>query len=117
MMLGVVLAGALGLVAAMVRSRRSLALWQRRSSWLFITSVIITWCAALARSQFETSSFLSAGRYMHLAMLPTIWLLVFGFEGLVPRRWQAYAQFGLTVFFVLLDTTAWAYTLTAFYYR
>ena len=117
MMLGVVLAGALGLVAAMVRTQRSLALWQRRSIWLFVVSVIITWCAALARSQFETSSFLSAGRYMHLAMLPTIWLLVFGFEGLVPRRWQAYAQFGLTVFFVLLDTTAWAYTLTTFYYR
>jgi hypothetical protein len=116
-LLGVALAGAVGLIAIGARGWRTLPLWQQRSIWLLAFATIVTCCTAVLRVHADQSSYLPTGRYVHPAMLPAIWLLVLGFEGLFPPRWHMYALFGLTLFLALLDLTAWGYTISSFYYR
>jgi hypothetical protein len=121
-MLGLVMLGGMGLLLQGIRRRSQLSLWQQRCIWLFITTLLAAWFAALLRihplpSPEATGVYVPVGRYIHLAILPTIWLLVWGIQGVVCQRWRAYSVWILVLFFIFIDTTAWAYTLVNFYYR
>lgn len=113
----VVLASIAGLAIAGIRSRGTRALWRRRVIWLFAVTVIVGWLAAIVRFEAQEGFYVPRGRYMHLAIVPTIWLLVLGFERLWPRRWRAQSLFALIVLFALIDTAAWAGALIGLYVR
>jgi hypothetical protein len=113
----VVLAGGTGLIVAIIRPDGASALWQRRIVWLFIATMVVAWLAAIVRYETQEGFYVPRGRYIHLAIVPTIWLLMLGVERLVPRRWRAQSLFALTSLFVLIDTAAWAGALSSHYYR
>jgi 4-amino-4-deoxy-L-arabinose transferase-like glycosyltransferase len=116
-MLGVVLFSSVGLIIWSVRDRQYLQTWRQRCILLFFLAVIAAWVLVFARYHSEEYVYFPVGRYLYTVMLPTIWLLLLGWHSLVGRRWPSYSVPGLLFFFVLLDTTAWAYTLVDFYYR
>jgi len=101
-MRAVVLAGVVGLIATLRSHSGDWLFWQRRVVWLFTTTVLIAWIAAVVRFE-QQAGYIPRGRYMQLAIVPTIWLLMLGFERLVPRRWQVTGLLGLVLFFVALD--------------
>jgi hypothetical protein len=113
----VVLASVVGLTVAAVRARRVPASWRRRVAWLFVVTILVAWLAALVRFEAQESLYVPRGRYMHLAIVPTIWLLALGIEQLVPLRWRTHSLFALTLLFGLIDIAAWAGALSNFYYR
>jgi hypothetical protein len=113
----VVLVGTGGLIAHGIQSGSMIPLWQRRIIWLFVLTVIATWLAAIVRFEAQESFYLPRGRYIHLAIVPTIWLLALGIERLTPHRWRAQSLFALTLIFALIDTAAWAGALSGFYYH
>ncbi len=121
-MLGLVMLGGLGLLLQGIRRRSQLSLWQQRCIWIFIATLLAAWFAALIRIHplpppEATWVYVPVGRYIHLATLPTIWLLIWGIQGVVCRRWRTYSVWMLVLFFIFIDTTAWAYTLVTFYYQ
>lgn len=119
--IGVVGIATIGLVRQFVWIRQPLALVQQRWIWLAVVTVVAAWIAAIVRVHPLPPPgawmYVPRGRYMHLALLPTLWLLVLGYNGLVPQRWRRYSLAVLVLFFVILDLTAWAVTLMNFYYR
>ena len=121
-MLGLVMLAGVGLLLQGIRRRSQLSLWQQRCIWIFIASLLAAWLSALLRihplpSPEATRIYVPVGRYIHLAILPTIWLLLWGIQGVVCQRWRTYSVWMLVLFFIFIDTTAWAYTLVNFYYR
>jgi 4-amino-4-deoxy-L-arabinose transferase-like glycosyltransferase len=113
----VTLVGVIGLVFAGARRAADEEIWRRRVVLLMIVTVLVAWLAAVLRFDPQQSEYLPRGRYIHLAIVPTIWLLVRGFEGLASARWRPYAIGVLVLIFVAADITAWAGALSAIYYR
>jgi 4-amino-4-deoxy-L-arabinose transferase-like glycosyltransferase len=113
----VVLAGIAGLIVAGIWSGDASASWRRRVVWLFAATIVVAWLAAVVRFEAEQGPYVPRGRYIHMALLPTIWLLMLGVKRLAPRRWRAQSLFTLTLLFALLDTAAWAGALSGLYYR
>src|SRR5262249_4864472 len=113
----VVLAGAAGLIVAGIRLRGTAEPWRRRVVWLFVATVTVAWLAAIVRFEAQEGIYVPRGRYIHLAIVPTIWLLILGIERLAPQRWRAQGLFALALLFALIDIAAWAGALSAFYYR
>ncbi|MFL5800525.1 MAG: hypothetical protein ACJ8CR_02150 [Roseiflexaceae bacterium] len=111
----VVLAGVVGLIAALWSRGGDRLLWQRRVVWLFAVTVLVAWIAAVARFEAQPGGYIPRGRYMHLAIVPTVWLLALGFERVVPRRWRAHSLLGLVLFFAALDLAALGGALSDFY--
>jgi len=91
--------------------------WRRRVVCLFIVTVVVAWLAAIVRFEAQEGFYVPRGRYIHLAIVPTIWLLALGVERLAPRRWRAQSLFVLTLLFALIDVAAWGGVLSNFYYR
>ncbi len=120
-MVGIVGAASIGAVIQAVRTFRRMALWQQRSLWIFALTLLMAWLAVVIRLHPllppGSRVFIPGGRYLLMTMIPTIWLVAWGFQGLFPRRWQPYALFGLALFFALLDANAWLVTLINFYYH
>jgi hypothetical protein len=112
----IVLAGTGGLIVHGMWSGDTSALWRRRVIWLFVLTVVVAWLAALVRYEAQESFYVPRGRYIHLTIVPTIWLLALGVERLTPTRWRAHCLFGLILLFALIDTAAWAGALSGFYY-
>jgi 4-amino-4-deoxy-L-arabinose transferase-like glycosyltransferase len=113
----VVLASVAGLIVASIRSRGAGVSWRRRVVCLFIVTVVVAWLAAIVRFEAQEGFYVPRGRYIHLAIVPTIWLLALGVERLAPRRWRAQSLFVLTLLFALIDVAAWGGVLSNFYYR
>lgn len=116
----VFIAGWGGLAIYGLRSRTLLPLWQKRCIWLFLATILAAWAAVLVRVHPLPPPgewpYIPRGRYMHLALLPNVWLLALGFQGLAPVRWRRWAVLGLVMFFAGLDLAAWMITLIDFYY-
>ena len=113
----VVLAGVAGLIIAGLRRGNTSEPWWRRVVWLFGITVAVAWLAAVVRFEAQEGFYVPRGRYIHLAIVPTIWLLILGIERLAPQRWRMTTLFALTLLFILIDTAAWAGALSASYYR
>jgi hypothetical protein len=113
----VVLVAGVGLLAAGIRPREPLPPWRRRVVWLFAAMVLLAWLATIVRFEIDRSGYVPRGRYLHLAIIPTVWLLMCGIERLAPERWRRQSLFALTLFFALLDVTAWSVALSTTFYR
>jgi hypothetical protein len=114
---GITLVGVVGLVIAGIRPDDASAPWQQRVFWMFLFTVLVAWLSAIIRFEAQEGFYVPRGRYIHLAIVPTIWLLVLGVERLTPRSWRMQSLFILTLLFALIDTAAWAGALSGFYYR
>ncbi len=93
-MRALVLAGFIGLIAGFWVRGDDRQLWRQRVAWLFVATVLIAWVAAVVRFEALQGDYIPRGRYMHMAIVPTIWLLALGFARLVPRRWHTYSLLG-----------------------
>jgi hypothetical protein len=113
----VVLASFVGLVIASTRPGGADTLWQRRVIWLFVATVIAAWLSAIVRFEAQETFYVPRGRYLHLAIVPTVWLLVLGVRQLVPLRCKNLSLIALVLLFILIDIAAWAGALTNVYYR
>jgi hypothetical protein len=113
----VALAGCIGLLIRGAAPRGVRAVWRRRSIWLFVVTILLAWLAVIVRFEAQPGNYIPRGRYLHLVIVPTIWLLALGFERLAPRRWRDYSLLGLALFFALLDALAWAVVLSNVFYR
>jgi hypothetical protein len=114
-MWAVVLAGVAGLIAMFWPRNGARLLWQRRVILLFVATVLIAWVAAVIRFDAQPGGYIPRGRYLHMAVVPTVWLLALGFERLTPRRWRAQSLLGLVLFFATLDLAALVGVLSYFY--
>jgi 4-amino-4-deoxy-L-arabinose transferase-like glycosyltransferase len=113
---GVTLVSIAGLISYSIR-RYGAAIWQQRVIWLFGITIFVAVLAVVIRFEAEQTSYIPRGRYLHLAIVPVVWLLTLGFERLLPSRWRAHSLLGLVVFFALLDVVSWANVLSSFFYR
>jgi hypothetical protein len=113
----VVLVGIIGLLIASIRTADTSVLWRRRAVWLFIATIMAAWLAAIVRFEAQETFYIPRGRYLHLAIVPTVWLLILGIERITPPRWRPHSLLALTLLFLLIDTAAWAGALSNFYYR
>jgi hypothetical protein len=111
----VVLTGVIGLIVALWPRNGDHVFWQRRVVWLFVTTVLIAWIAAVVRFEAQPGGYVPRGRYMHLAIVPTVWLLMLGFERLAPRRWRTHSLLAPVLFFATLDLAALVGALSNFY--
>jgi hypothetical protein len=69
------------------------------------------------RFEAQQTFYVPRGRYLHLAIVPTVWLLVLGVRQLVPLRCKNLSLIALVLLFILIDIAAWAGALTNVYYR
>jgi hypothetical protein len=115
----VVAAAAMGLLARAWQNRGLLPLWQHRFIWLLLLMVSLAWTASILRIHPLPSSpqllYFPRGRYMFWAMLPHLWLLALGWQGLFPARWRPATPLVLLALFVALSMLSWAVVLTGFY--
>jgi hypothetical protein len=102
-------------VGTRFRLYTDLQMWQRRVLWLCGVFVVLAWFAVLVRFDMQQSFYVPQGRYMHLAVLPTILLMGIGVQGLAPKVWRAKVLFALVCSFVLLDIAALA-SIISYYY-
>jgi hypothetical protein len=105
-----------------IRSTHALLpLWQRRFIWLLVVTVLIAWLAVLLRVHplpppGETF-FVPGGRYLLWALFAHIWLLLLGWQGLLPEQWRARGPLLLAGLFLLLDVLALTVVIVGFYYH
>lgn len=101
--------------------RSLLPIWQRRSIGLFQILVVLGLISIVARlyplPAPGSAIYIPRGRYIFTVMLPVIWLLTLGWQGLLPNRWKPIGPFMLIGIWVALDLLAWAGTLVSYYYR
>ncbi len=121
LILVIVVAGGTGLIKQGAHLRHTLTLWQQRCILLFSVTAVVALLATMVRVHPLPPPgswvYIPVGRYMHLVLLPIVWLLVLGIQGLLPQRWQPVALFSLVGGFVVLDIFAWAVILPTYYYR
>jgi hypothetical protein len=111
---------ATGLLALIWQHRVDLTLWQRRLIWLFFIAVCTAWVVTVLRIHPlpppEARIYVPRGRYMFWAMLPHLWLLALGWQGIAPARWRCHSPLVLLGLFAILDIVAWVFSLTTAYY-
>jgi hypothetical protein len=110
-----------GLLIRARQIRAALPLWQQRCIWLFFIAVVVASLATTLRihpvpSDPTATVYVPRGRYMFWAMVPAIWLIALGIQGVLPERWRAYGPAALVGFFFILNTLAWAIALINVYY-
>lgn len=116
------LLASLGLAVQGLRARNRLALWQKRCIWLFLATLVAAVAALIVRLHPLPPpgvwwTFIPGGRYIHFTIIPVICLLVIGMQGLTTKSGRAYSLAVLLIYFALLDTAAWAFTIGPFYYQ
>jgi hypothetical protein len=110
-----------GLLIRARQIRAALPLWQQRCIWLFFIAVVVASLATTLRihpvpSDPTANVYVPRGRYMFWAIVPAIWLIALGIQGVLPERWRAYGPAALVGFFFILNTLAWAIALINVYY-
>ncbi|MEI7772095.1 MAG: hypothetical protein WCI67_19025, partial [Chloroflexales bacterium] len=118
-MAAIYIACGVGLIIQGWRDRGQLPLWQRRSIWLFLIIAALG-CISLVTRLYPLTPpdnpYIPTGRYIFTTMLPVIWLMALGWQGLLPNRWKPYGPIMLLGIWVLFDLIVWAGTLTSYYY-
>lgn len=118
---GLVVVALAGLALGGSGAREDLALWQRRSLWLFLIIVSVGWFSLFVRLHplppLDVKVYIPRGRYMYWTMVPNLWLLALGLTWAAPRRWRTGAAYALLAFFACLDMAAWMWTMVGYYYQ
>ncbi|MGB9738678.1 glycosyltransferase family 39 protein [Chloroflexus sp.] len=116
---GLSIATLIGLVRSTFIRHKDLSLAQQRWIWLCLLAVGIAWLALFGRLHPlpETgNTYIPRGRYLYWAVLPTMWLLLLGWQHLWPAHWREYSPYVLLAILVGLDGAALV-TLFIFYYH
>ncbi|MDW8403886.1 glycosyltransferase family 39 protein [Chloroflexus sp.] len=99
-----------GLARSAVTRPRTRPLWQQRWIWVCVVSVTLAWLVLFGRlhplPEAGSWVYIPRGRYLYWAMMPTMWLLVFGWQHLWPVRWHTQMLLGLIILFVMFDGAA-----------
>ncbi|PDW03593.1 hypothetical protein [Candidatus Viridilinea mediisalina] len=110
----------IGLLVRGWQLRGQLPLWQQRSIWLCFAMVCVAWFVTIMHVHplppYGQWLHIPRGRYMFWAILPHLWLLALGWQGLFPQPWRRWATIGLLLLFVGLSSFAWSSVLVDFYY-
>lgn len=110
-----------GLLLQGWRARGQLPLWQRRCIWLFLAILVLGVMSMVVRlhplPSTDARPYIPRGRYIFTAMLPTIWLLALGWQGLLPERWRPYGPLLLVGIWAALDIMVWSSILAEAFYR
>lgn len=109
--LALIVAGAcaVGLPLRLRQSWGELPRWQRRWLYLCLISVCLAWIALVARVHpivAGAAPYLPRGRYLFWVILPTLWLLALGWQGLIPARLRPYGLYWLLGLIGLLNLAA-----------
>lgn len=105
----VAVACAVGLTLRLRQIAGVLPTWQRRWLWLCLISVCLAWFALIARVHpivADAAPYLPRGRYLFWVILPTLWLLALGWQGLIPERLRPHGLSWLLGLFGLLNLAA-----------
>jgi hypothetical protein len=106
---GVSIAAILGLLRGIRSWSTTLTLDQQRWIWLCLLAVGSAWLALFGRLHPlpETgTTYIPRGRYLYWAVLPTMWLLLLGWQHLWPERWQPLMFSILIGLFAVFDMVA-----------
>jgi 4-amino-4-deoxy-L-arabinose transferase-like glycosyltransferase len=121
-MAGLVLSCMIGLALRAQQNRGHLEVWEQRWIWLLFGCVVLGWLslavrfgASLAAGQ-ESSAYVPRGRYIFTMMLPHLWLLALGWQGLMPAAWRHRSLFILPAIFAAGTLAAWI-VLFNYYWR
>ncbi|MBX0330759.1 hypothetical protein K2Z83_24180 [Oscillochloris sp. ZM17-4] len=110
-----------GLIIQGWRGRSQLPLWQERCIWLFLIAITLGALSMVGRLHplptNGTSPYIPTGRYIFTMMLPMIWLIALGWQGLLPARWKPAGPFLLLGIWLGLDLISWGVALSNYYYR
>jgi hypothetical protein len=63
----------------------------------------------------EANQYIPRGRYIFTIMLPTLWLIALGWQGLLPTRWKPYGPIMLLGVWAAIDLLAWGAIIGHFY--
>ncbi|MBP1466559.1 glycosyltransferase family 39 protein [Candidatus Chloroploca sp. M-50] len=112
-------AAGLGLLIRAFRRRDEVALWQRRVIWMLLSLIAVGVAALLLRVHpippYGDYVYISRGRYLFGMLGATIWLLVFGLLGLLPRRFDTLLLLALVLFFFIFNTYGLVTLITEYY--
>jgi hypothetical protein len=110
-----------GLLIQAWRGRGQLSVWQDRCIWLFLIAVVLGVLSMIARLHplplSGRTPYIPRGRYIFSVMLPVIWLLALGWQGLLPDRWKPAGPLFLLGIWLGLDLLAWGVSLTGYFYH
>jgi len=113
----VTLISIVGLLRGALTRWGALPLWQQRSILLFLLAVALAWLALAARLHplppLELFAYTPRGRYLFWALIPTLWLLLLGFQWALPAAWQARGPWLIVGCFVGFDLLAMASLVVA----
>lgn len=116
----VAVAVGVGLLRLAWQLRNELSLWQRRFIWLLFVSICVAWLVTILRVHPLPPPgewfYIPRGRYMFWAMLPHLWLLALGWQGIFPARWRAVTPLVLLLLFVGVSIYTWGVVLVDAYY-
>ena len=119
-MAGICIACGVGMMIQGWRDRGQLSLAQRRCIWLFLMIVIIGCLSLVARlhplPRVGIPLYIPRGRYIFAVMLPVIWLIVVGWQGLTPDRWKLYSPIVLLGIWFAIDLIVWSSTFVVYFY-
>jgi hypothetical protein len=119
-MVGICVACAVGLIVQGWRSRSQMSLSQQRCIWLFLIAVVLGCLSLIARLHPLPSPgyipYIPRGRYIFTIMLPVIWLIVLGWQGLFPNRWKHVSPIIILGIWGAIDLIVWSNTLIAYFY-
>jgi hypothetical protein len=109
-----------GLLIQGWRGRGQLPLAQERCIWLFVLMTALGCLSLLVRLHplppTNATPYIPTGRYLFTIMLPVIWLMTLGWQGLLPDRWKPYGPIVLIGVWSAIDLIAWGSALVGYFY-
>jgi hypothetical protein len=109
-----------GLLIQGWRARGLLPLPQQRCIWLFLIVIVIGCLSIVVRLHplppAGSHVYIPRGRYLFTIMLPVLWLMILGWQGLLPARMRPYGPIMLLGAWVALDLIAWSGAIVGAFY-
>ncbi len=111
-MLILVLSCMVGLIVLAYQQRGRLSAWESRWILLMFVSVILGWLSLAVRFEVGLDNsaggtYVPRGRYIFTVMLPHLWVLALGWQGLFPAAWRRYSLFVLLAMFTISTLATW----------
>lgn len=113
MLIVLITACMVGLGILAYQQHQQLQTWERRWIWLMFSGVVLGWLSLAIRFEagFDSparNGYVPRGRYIFTMMVPHIWLLALGWQGLMPPSWRRFSLLGLLALFAIGTAATWA---------